>query len=73
MIGETSAHELGHSLGLASPFGSRTTFHNAGNEPGCLMDSGSSRPLGERANEPGFTATHICGDGPEYLDEILGR
>lgn len=73
IIGETTAHEIGHSLGLASPYGSRTTFHNAGNEPGCLMDSGSNRPLGERANEPGFTATHICGDGPEYLDEILGR
>ncbi len=73
MIGETTAHEIGHSLGLASPFGSRTTFHNAGNEPGCLMDSGSSRPFGERAGEPGFSATRICGDGVEYLDEILGR
>lgn len=72
IIGETSAHELGHSLGLASPFGARTVFHNPGDQPGCLMDSGSARPLGERAQEPGFAATRLCGDAPEYLDQILG-
>ncbi len=72
IIGETSAHELGHSLGLASPFGARTVFHNPGDQPGCLMDSGSSRPLGERAQEPGFALTRLCGDAPEYLDQILG-
>lgn len=72
IIGETSAHELGHSLGLASPFGARTVFHNPGDQPGCLMDSGGSRPLGERAQEPGFAETRLCGDAPEYLDRILG-
>ncbi len=72
IIGETSAHEIGHSLGLADPFGSSPVFHNAGDGPGCLMDSGGSRPLGERAGEPGFSATRLCGDSPAYLDGILG-
>ncbi len=72
IIGETSAHEIGHSLGLADPFGSSRVFHNAGDGPGCLMDSGGDRPLGERAGEPGFSATRLCGDSPAYLDGILG-
>ncbi len=71
IVGETTAHEIGHSLGLASPYGSASVFHNRGNEPGCLMDSGSSRPFGERAQQAGFAETILCGDGPDYLDEIL--
>ena len=72
MIGETSAHELGHSLGLAVPFGPSTVFHNPVDREGCLMDSGSARPIGERTAEPGFPETHLCHDAPEYLDSILG-
>lgn len=73
MIGETAAHELGHSFGLADPFGSPTTYHNATDTPGCLMDSGGSRPLGERTAQPGFAPTHLCHDEPAYMDAILGR
>jgi hypothetical protein len=72
MIGETAAHELGHSFGLADPFGSPTTYHNATDGDGCLMDSGSSRPLGERTAQDGFAPTRLCHDEPAYLDAILG-
>ena len=72
MVGETSAHEIGHSLGLADPFGSERVFHNAGDGPGCLMDSGGARPFGERVNEPGFSDTRLCGENATYLDGILG-
>ncbi len=72
MVGETAAHEFGHSLGMADPYGPPTAFHNLGDEPGCLMDSGSARPFGERAALPGFPTTRLCGDHLEYLDEILG-
>ena len=73
MVGETTAHELGHSFGLADPLGSATVFHNRANRPGCLMDSGSSRPFGERAAQPGFEPTHVCGENADYLDQILGE
>ncbi len=73
IVGETTAHELGHSLGLAEPRGSRTTFHNSGDTPGCIMDNGGARPFGERAGFSGFTATRFCRDEPAYLSEILPR
>jgi len=72
MIGETSAHELGHSLGLAEPYGSTSVFHNPGDRDGCLMDSGGNRPLGERMAQPGFAATTLCYDAPAYMTDILG-
>ena len=72
LIGETSAHEIGHSLGLADPYGPSTVYHNDTDEEGCLMDSGGSRPFGERADEPGYAPTHLCHDAPGYLDSILG-
>jgi hypothetical protein len=71
LVGETAAHELGHSLGLAQPFGDPAVFHDPGDGDGCLMDNGIARPLGERMGEPGFTPTHFCYDGPSYLDLIL--
>lgn len=73
MVGETTAHELGHSFGLADPLGSATVFHNRANRPGCLMDSGSSRPFGERAGQSGFEPSHVCGGNADYLDDILGE
>jgi len=73
IIGETAAHELGHSLGLADPYGPPTTFHNGSDDPGCLMDSGGARPFGERADEAGFAPTQLCHEAPRYLDAILGR
>lgn len=72
-IGETTAHELGHSFGLAAPFGASTVFHNAGDREGCLMDSGSARPFGERAAQSGFAASQVCGESATYLDGILGE
>jgi hypothetical protein len=72
IIGETTSHELGHSLGLSQPYGSMTAYHSAIPGEGCLMDSGSDRPLGERAGEPDFAEPHFCGDEPTYLFEILG-
>ena len=73
IIGETTSHELGHSLGLAQPDGPPTAFHDMGDDLGCLMESGGARPLGERAAEPDFTETHFCYDAPAYLDRILGE
>lgn len=73
IIGETTAHELGHSLGLALPDGPSDVFHDPGDDPGCLMESGSARSLDERAAEPGSAETHFCYDAPAYLDRILGE
>ncbi|MBZ0118080.1 MAG: hypothetical protein K8H88_13840, partial [Sandaracinaceae bacterium] len=73
IIGETAAHELGHSLGMAQPYGPPTVYHNDFDGDGCLMDTGGDRPLGERMQEPGFTPTHLCYDHPSYLDMILPR
>ena len=72
MVGETTAHELGHSFGLAEPFGPPTVFHNSFDDEGCLMDNGGNRPIGERTAQPGFTPTHLCHSSPGYLDGILG-
>lgn len=73
MIGETTAHELGHSFGLANPEGSPTAFHNSDDRPGCLMDRGVDRPFGERIAEPGFSRTRLCGTHVDYMNTILGR
>lgn len=73
IIGETSAHELGHSLGLAQPLGPRDAYHSAFPGEGCLMDGGSFRELGERMGEPGYPETHFCNDEPEYLGDILPK
>jgi len=72
MVGETSAHEVGHSLGLAQPNGSSDAYHTPIPGDGCLMDNGSERPLGERMDEPGFSQARFCYDEPDYLQEILG-
>lgn len=73
LIGETSSHELGHSFGLAQPYGPPTRYHNDFDGEGCLMDSGNNRPLGERMALEGFPPTRLCYDHPEYMTEILGR
>ena len=69
-IGETAAHELAHSLGLAQP-DVEGAFHNTGDSPGCLMDHGEDRPFGERAGLPGRPETRWCGDAEAYLHSIL--
>jgi len=73
IVGETASHEIGHSLGMAQPYGPPTVFHNEFDGEGCLMDRGSDRPLGERMGLEGFAPTQLCYDHPEYMDEILGR
>jgi hypothetical protein len=72
LIGETAAHELGHSFGMAQPFGAPTIFHNDFDGEGCLMDTGGDRPLGERVEEVGYSPTQFCYDEPSYLGMILG-
>jgi hypothetical protein len=72
LVGETTAHEIGHSLGLADPYGPPNAYHNSTDEPGCLMDTGNHRPFGERAGLPGAAAVRICHDHPHYLLDVLG-
>lgn len=71
VVGETTAHELGHSLGLANPFGAPTAYHDDGDFPGCIMENGSARPFGERAGEEGFADPVFCYDAPGYLDAVF--
>lgn len=69
LIGGTLAHELGHSLGLANPFGDG--FHDDGDEPGRLMDGGGDRPFAERAELAGEGPGRFCAEEYEYLRMIL--
>lgn len=72
LIGETAAHEVGHSLGLADPYGPATSFHNAFDAPGCLMDAGVDRPFAERAQLEGAAPTEFCGESAAYLSQVVG-
>ncbi len=69
LIGGTLAHEIGHSLGLANPFGDG--FHNFGDEPNRLMDGGADRPFPERATLQGQGPGVFCEDEYTYLRMIL--
>ena len=69
MIGDTLAHELGHSLGLANPYADG--FHDTGDQPNRLMDNGGQRPFQERAVLGGQGPGVFCTDEYEYLREIL--
>jgi len=71
LVGETAAHEFGHSLGLGMPYGPRDVVHHEPPADGCLMDAGSYRPFAERAELPGTTPGTWCGDERAYLNEIL--
>jgi hypothetical protein len=73
VIGETAAHELGHSLGLSQPYGQPEAFHSIAPGEGCLMDGGAFRPFGERAAQPGYPASRFCDDEPDYLQDVLGK
>ena len=71
MIADTAAHEFGHSLGLAQPYGGPEEFHNTIAREGCLMDSGRDRPFVERARLDGNSGAIFCGDNLFYLRDLL--
>ncbi len=66
VVGSTLAHEIGHSLGLADPYG--PSFHNLGDAPDRLMDA--DRPFFERA-QIGGGPSRFCTDEYVYLKRIL--
>jgi hypothetical protein len=69
MIGTTMTHEIGHSLGLADPYGS--SFHNPGDLPNRLMDAGGARTFLERTELGGEGPAVFCQEEFEYLRKIL--
>jgi hypothetical protein len=69
LVGTTVSHEIGHSLGLADPYG--PFFHNTGNAPDRLMDS--DRPFEERAEIDGAGPSRFCDEEYDYLRAILPR
>ena len=69
LIGTTLSHEIGHSLGLANPYGSG--FHNPGSAENRLMDAGAHRPFAERAELFGQGPGRFCDEEYEYLRVIL--
>jgi len=69
MIGTTMTHEIGHSLGLANPYGDG--FHDPGDQPNRLMDSGGARTFEERAELAGEGPSVFCDAEFDYLRMIL--
>lgn len=67
MVGSTVSHEIGHSLGLADPYG--PAFHNSGDADDRLMDS--DRPFAERAELDGEGPSRFCDEEYVYLRTIL--
>jgi hypothetical protein len=69
LIGTTMTHEVGHSLGLANPYGEG--FHDPGDQPSRLMDAGGDRPFDERAELGGLPPAVFCDEEFDYLRMIL--
>jgi hypothetical protein len=69
LVGDTLAHELGHSLGLANPY--QDGFHDPGDAPNRLMDAGDARPFLERAGLEGRGPAVFCDAEYSYLRTIL--
>jgi hypothetical protein len=69
IIGSTMTHEVGHSLGLANPYGSG--YHDAGDLPNRLMEVGGARPFDERAELNGLGPAVFCDTAYDYLRSIL--
>ncbi len=70
LVGSTMAHEVGHSLGLADPYGPPKSYHNNGDLPDRLMEVGPARPFDERAIL-GAGPAEFCQTEYEYLRDIL--
>jgi hypothetical protein len=71
VVGSTATHELGHSFGLAAPYGAPTEYHNPGDLPNRLMEAGGDRPFEERAEIYGQGPAVFCDDEYTYLKKIL--
>jgi hypothetical protein len=71
LLGTTLTHEVGHSLGLANPYGEG--FHDAGDAPNRLMDVGNARPFAERAELMGEGPAVFCDDEYAYLQGQILR
>jgi hypothetical protein len=69
MMGTTLSHEVGHSLGLANPYGDG--YHDPGDQPNRLMDAGGDRTFAERAELLGQGPGVFCDTEYDYLREIL--
>jgi hypothetical protein len=69
LIATTMTHEVGHSLGLANPYGEG--FHDPGDQPNRLMDAGGDRPFDERAELNGLGPAVFCDEEFDYLRKIL--
>ena len=67
LVGSTISHELGHSLGLADPYG--PSIHNEGEQANRLMDA--DRPFEERAELEGAGPSRFCAEEYEYLRRIV--
>ncbi|MGH1346814.1 MAG: hypothetical protein ACRBN8_34925 [Nannocystales bacterium] len=67
LVGSTISHELGHSLGLADPYG--PSIHNEGDQEDRLMDA--DRPFEERAELEGAGPSRFCVEEYEYLRQTL--
>ena len=69
LIGTTLTHEVGHSLGLANPYGDG--YHDAGDQPNRLMDAGGGRPFEERAELKGQGPAVFCDAEYDYLRNMI--
>jgi hypothetical protein len=74
VVGNTAAHEFGHSMGMTFVEQDRTRptdiFHNQIPGP-YVMDGGADRPFDERAELPGATPVRFNERNREYLERII--
>jgi hypothetical protein len=68
LVGDTVAHEVGHSLGLANIDGE---YHSLGDNPGWIMDAGPARSFLERSGLGPDGPEHFSPDDRAYLLSIL--
>lgn len=71
LIGNTVAHEVGHSLGLSLPDGDPYEFHNLIDTPNAMMDRGRDRTFEERAEVDGQGPARFNDSNRRYLETVL--